>query len=268
MCQLDAISSCFTPSKLRQVLDSLPDTLDETYERILCGINPLHKQDVLRVLQWLTVAKRHLSIEEVAEIFTLGTNYHARFEIENRLAEPKDILSTCSSLVTFSKIPRYVKISSYYQYFNSKTYVNLAHYSVKEYLVSNRICSSPAASFSINENLSHATIADMCLRYIQQLEVPNSVILETKCGYPGMIYQEAWFPDLNEFITRFPLAKYSTRFWYEHLLATKGKERLPQWALLSDLHRSRFALHDYLAMYRSDRDAALGWALKFSALTD
>ena len=37
-CQLDALQHCFPPN-LRQYLNELPETLDETYERILKEIN-------------------------------------------------------------------------------------------------------------------------------------------------------------------------------------------------------------------------------------
>ncbi|KAH9071664.1 hypothetical protein EDB83DRAFT_2517478 [Lactarius deliciosus] len=43
-CQLDALRHCFPPN-LRQFLNELPETLDETYERILRGINKAQKDN-------------------------------------------------------------------------------------------------------------------------------------------------------------------------------------------------------------------------------
>jgi hypothetical protein len=39
VCQLDTIGKCRNRLKLRESLASLPPTLDETYDRILCAIN-------------------------------------------------------------------------------------------------------------------------------------------------------------------------------------------------------------------------------------
>jgi hypothetical protein len=66
-CQLDALRHCFPPN-LRQFLNELPETLDETYERILKGINKAQKDNAHRLLQCLTVAARLLLVEELAEL--------------------------------------------------------------------------------------------------------------------------------------------------------------------------------------------------------
>src|SRR6202046_1221757 len=66
-CQLDALQHCL-PQNLRQFLNQLPETLDETYERILKGINKAQKDDALRLLQCLAVAVQPLRVEELAEL--------------------------------------------------------------------------------------------------------------------------------------------------------------------------------------------------------
>ena len=66
-CQLEALKNC-QPKNLRQFLNQMPDTLDETYEQILKGIDKAQKDDALRLLQCLTVAIRPLRVEELAEL--------------------------------------------------------------------------------------------------------------------------------------------------------------------------------------------------------
>ncbi len=65
-CQLDTLQHCFPPN-IRQFLNELPETLDETYERILKGINRAQKAHAHRLLQCLTVAVRPLRVEELTE---------------------------------------------------------------------------------------------------------------------------------------------------------------------------------------------------------
>jgi len=56
---------------VRRVLEELPKSLDETYERILKGINKANWEDEYRLLRCLTVAVRPLWVEELAEVLAV-----------------------------------------------------------------------------------------------------------------------------------------------------------------------------------------------------
>jgi len=60
------------------MLEELPETLDETYERILRGINKANRDHARRLLQFLTVAVRPLRVAELAEVLAVdfGTASH------------------------------------------------------------------------------------------------------------------------------------------------------------------------------------------------
>ena len=66
-CKLEALQDTL-PSGLRRTLDELPDSLDETYSRILREIKRSSRDHVHRLLQCLTVAIRPLRVEELAEL--------------------------------------------------------------------------------------------------------------------------------------------------------------------------------------------------------
>ena len=57
-------------SRVRQFVDELPESLDETYERVLKGIPRTNQSHVRRFLQCLVVAIRPLRVDELAEILT------------------------------------------------------------------------------------------------------------------------------------------------------------------------------------------------------
>jgi len=57
------------PSSLRKVLNDLPISLDDTYERTLEGIPKEQCRHTHRLFQCLVVAIRPLRVEELAEIF-------------------------------------------------------------------------------------------------------------------------------------------------------------------------------------------------------
>ena len=53
---------------MRRVLEELPETLDETYERIVMDIKKGNRADAFRMLQCLTVAIRPLTVAELVEL--------------------------------------------------------------------------------------------------------------------------------------------------------------------------------------------------------
>ena len=157
-CQLDALQHCFPPN-LRQYLNELPESLDETYEQILKGINKAHKDNAHRLLHCLTVAVRPLQVEELAEL--LAFDFQAltdggmpTLKEDWRWDDEEEaVLSTCSSLITvISRADSRV--------------VQLSHLSVKEFLTSSRLARSPhgeVSRFHIDLEPAHTIMAQACL---------------------------------------------------------------------------------------------------------
>ena len=131
-CQLDILRSCLNPSAVRRTLKSLPRDLDGTYDRILCGIEEECRHVAFTALQFLTSSSRPVHLEELAEMVAIKPGTSIFIDID-RLFDPEDILMVCSSLVT--------------SYDSCDYWIRLAHYSVREYLTSERIRTGPA-SFS------------------------------------------------------------------------------------------------------------------------
>ena len=104
-CQLETLRHCFPPN-LRQFLNELPETLDETYEQILMGIDKAHMDDTCRLLQCLSVAVQPLRVEELSEILAFDVQETSergipRIKEDWKWDDQEDaILSTCSSLIT------------------------------------------------------------------------------------------------------------------------------------------------------------------------
>ena len=119
---------------LRKALKSLPKTLDETYARMLVNIDEEYSKDVFRIFQWLVYSARPLRIEEVAEVVAIDID-ESRFNPENRLLEPRDLLIICSSLVVTVVVMAKDNNGASYEI----TELRLAYFSVKEYLISDRI---------------------------------------------------------------------------------------------------------------------------------
>jgi hypothetical protein len=69
-CQLETLRHCLPPG-VRRTLDELPESLDETYERLLKEIKKPNRDHAHRLLQCLVAAIRPLRVEELAEVLAV-----------------------------------------------------------------------------------------------------------------------------------------------------------------------------------------------------
>ena len=172
-CQLEALRHCLPPS-LRGILEELPETLDETYERVLRGINKANREHACRLLQCLTVALRPLGVEELAEVLAIDFAAPAHGGIPQLnpnwrwTDHHQAVLSTCSSLIT---IVGY----GYYQV------VQFSHFSVKEFLTSDRLARSSrdVSRYHIALEPAHTILAQACLGVLLRLD---KSVIKSKIG--------------------------------------------------------------------------------------
>ena len=162
---MDALRHCFPPN-LRQYLNELPETLDETYDRILKGISKAQKNNAHRLLQCLTVAVRPLLVAELAELlafdFQASTSRGIPTLKEDWRWDDQEeaVLSTCSSLIAVISC-------------DDTRVVQFSHFSVKEYLTSSRLAHSPhgeVSQFRIDLEPAHTITAQACLATLLHLD--------------------------------------------------------------------------------------------------
>ena len=70
---MEVLRHCFPPS-VRRILKELPDSLDETYERILREIRKPNQGHAHQLLQCLIAAVRPLRVEKLAEVLVVDFN--------------------------------------------------------------------------------------------------------------------------------------------------------------------------------------------------
>lgn len=101
VCQIEVLRKCLSVSVLRHALRTLPETLDETYDRVLMDIPREYHREAYSALQILSVAGNCVSVADVAEAVAVDRT-SCTFDPENRLADPFDIVEVLSTLVTYS----------------------------------------------------------------------------------------------------------------------------------------------------------------------
>ncbi|KAF2124635.1 hypothetical protein P153DRAFT_325872, partial [Dothidotthia symphoricarpi CBS 119687] len=228
VCQLDALRECRNRAMLRKSLATLPRTLDETYDRILSAISEEDCEYAVRILQWLTFSARPLSVEEIAEVIAINVARDPAFDRDEVLEDPLEALNICSSLVTITTNRAEVGHHS------TQRIIALAHYSVQEYLVSDRIAKGSAKQYSMQEVDCHDAIAQSSLAYLMQFQQPLS----------------------REILEASALARYTAEFWSSHLRKSGDKAEGAIRLALGLLSMENNAYFTWIQLY----DPEMPWA--------
>jgi Ankyrin repeats (3 copies)/Ankyrin repeats (many copies) len=195
-CQLETLRYCLPPS-VRSTLRELPESLDETYERILKEIKKPNRGHARRVLQCLVVAIRPLRVAELAEVLAVDfddaegipkLNADWRWEDQEQA-----LLIACSSLIAVVES-------------EDSRVVQFSHFSVKEFLTSSRLAtvSGEASNYHIDLEPAHTTLAQACL----------GVLLRTHSDVDGHTPEDH------------PLSQYAARHWVTHTQFADVSSRL------------------------------------------
>ena len=220
-CQLDTLRRCMS-SSIRKALNELPTTLDETYERALQEIPKEKREHAHRLFQCLVVAIRPLRAEELAELFAIEFDQDGGPSLKEdwRPESPEDaVLSACSTLIAVIEN-------------EGSKIVQFSHFSVKEFLTSDRLRTSSMDHYHIPLVAAHTILARACLTVLLQLdENVDKRRLKT-----------------------FPLAFYAAKHWVDHAkyeevasriqgsmeeLFNPSKPYLPAWAWIHDIDSYR-----------------------------
>ena len=212
--------------RVRQCLNELPDTLDETYERILKDIPKTNRRHVQRLLQCLAVAIRPLHVKELAQILAFDSDgIEGQVVMLDVDSLPEDqeqqLLSACPSLITIvnSLGPRVVQFS---------------HFSVKEFLMSGRLSASgeDISHYHILPDVAHTSLAQVSLGVLLRLD---DRIDKLRAGNT-------------------PLAKYAAEHWVSHVqVANTSSHIMRMMETLSDSDKPHFAA--WIRIYDMDEQS-------------
>ena len=196
-CQLETLRHCLPPS-VRRILTELPETLDATYERILQEIPKSNQEHAHRLLQCLTVASRPLRVKELAEVLAVDFSTSDGIPKLNETLRWEDqeqaVLSACSSLIAVIEDSH-----------DDKDFrvVQFSHFSVKEFLTSNRLAASKIDASRYHHiplEPAHMVMAQACLGVLLRLDPLDPHIDRARSGdFPLAGYAGEHFGDHAEF---------------------------------------------------------------------
>ena len=184
-CQLEVLRHCF-PSSVQRILEELPESLDETYERILREIKKPNQGHAHRLLQCLVAAVRPLQVKELAEVlaFDFSTPGIPKLNPGWRWEDQDEaVMSACSSLVMIVKD-------------GDSRVVQFSHFSVKEFLTADRLAEPilDVSRYHIQLEAAHTILVQACLGVLLQLDDRID----------------------HDSIKSFPLARYAAQYWPTH----------------------------------------------------
>src|SRR6266702_3373481 len=218
-------------SRDRYFINELPDSLDETYERILKGIHKTNRGSVQRLLQCLTVAIRPFRVDELAEILTFDPDaieeQFLTFNADRRSEDQEqEVLSACPSLITI--------VDS-----DGSRVVQFSHFSVEEFLTSDRLATS-------SEDIS---------RYHILPDAAHTILAQASLGVLLRLNDQVYRSNASSI----PLAEYAAEYWISHAHVGSVSSRvMGRMKTLFDSDKPHFAawvrIHDidsqsYLASY-------------------
>lgn len=158
------MKTALTVNNVREILKSLPDDLDETYDKVLKRIESqpsYHKTTAHKTLGWLTYAFRPLSLMELQHALAIerGVDFD-----EDDIVEAQHIINICAGLVTVD--------------INTKK-VNLVHFTTKKYFDQRRQQYFPEF---------HELITMSCAMYLSLPTLREATLWTIASDYPLACY--------------------------------------------------------------------------------
>ncbi|CAI7621157.1 unnamed protein product, partial [Penicillium viridicatum] len=226
-CQLLALKRARIRNELDKCLRSLPRDLDETYERMLCSIDEEYIEEARLILTLLCVSNRPLTVKELVGALAIDLS-KSRLDCEGRSFSQDDPIDICLGLVEITVGKD----------FRGKptTIARIAHFSVQEYLESDRIPLQGAAKFTIQREQAHTEMAQVCLVYLLDPTLSNGELDEAK-------------------LEIFPFAHFAAQYWFFfYNNSGKGKSNI-EVLILRLFKDQRESFLTWVRLY----DVASGW---------
>ena len=137
---------------------------------MLCSIDQDQIDDVRRILTLLCYARRPMTVPELIDGVATSVKEPIGLNRKHRLQDADDLRALCPGFIDITP-----SIDPYSSYRNRSLVprLRIAHFSVQEYLESERLRHQKAAVFSLDSVKAHAEIAEICLIYVLEPDLPR-----------------------------------------------------------------------------------------------
>jgi hypothetical protein len=172
--QLDYICGLKSDRAIKEALVKLPSGVYATYDEILrqlCAKRPDDVEDMKLILQLLLYSIVPLTLPEIAELLSIrpGDTVLDESGIATDLMDLAALLGSLATVhYTQQTFTGFFRLEGEDVLLRGPrlVFLSLAHYSVEEYLRSDQMDPTLAASFYLDSQSVHARLAKICLQYI------------------------------------------------------------------------------------------------------
>ena len=148
--QLDAICAEISDKGIENALTRVPDTMDDTYERILTMINakPRPQRDLARkVLIWTAYSRKPLPIHDLAYAISIEMDLKSLEDLNGSIPTEATILNACANLISVDE--------------SDNRCARFVHFSVQEFLTGHR-----STTLNMGCEVGHRVIAQACMIFL------------------------------------------------------------------------------------------------------
>jgi hypothetical protein len=181
---LDNLAIQNTPKQVRQALEILPPTLEDSYVDFLLRVPEKNRVLARKALLWLMFARRPLELVELNEAAIIQEG-QSIIDEEDRLSRLELIPEICHGLIDCHS-----------------GFTTLAHSSVARFLTTPKVYSSKVAYFAINPEEGDRLLMHMCLQYLSMKSFASGFC---KTGHELLARLESY-----------PLLSYASNCWATH----------------------------------------------------
>lgn len=167
---------------------------------MLCKIPSYLVGDARRILTLLCFATRPLKVGELIDAAAVEIKEPVGLQKDRRMVDYNDISDIC---------PGFTELNAHTDETDepSGEYVQIAHFSVQEYLISDRIREHKAAVFSLDSAAANAEITQVCLVYLLERDLSTLICDEYNVDGERLT--------LDDRLENYPLAKFAAESWYQ-----------------------------------------------------
>lgn len=184
-CQLDILRRLHRQSKIREAIKTLPETLDETYERIFSYITK-EERELFRHALHMVCFHDFLWSGKVCLPARLLLESYANLQVDGDIAPSDDVLcdltmlkDACGCLVTFSR-----EQSPGWKGETQEETAIIAHYTVREFLESARASGKLTEWINISTNSHYSALLRFVFDFALTTKTPRLEIPDDD-GLPG-----------------------------------------------------------------------------------
>ena len=170
-------------------------------------------------------------MQELIDGVAVEINNSPGLNRKRRLQDSNGIRMICPGFIEFGLEADHT--TETYDVEKSKPTVRIAHFSVQEYLESDRIRHQKAETFSLTSVIAHAEIAQICLIYLLEHNLSSSELDQS-------------------ILEEYPLAHFAAMYWYSHYKSTANPaSKLDIW--ISRLFQQKESFMTWVKLYDMDR---------------